>query len=142
MIGTSSFLRPVKHRLQYYVFLVYYCVIHLFTPTPDSSTAPSGTPLNLTGTPLGSTSVSLSWSSPPIDLQNGIIRHYEVNLTEMETGTVLTYTTVNTNISVSALHPAYTYLCSVAAVTVAVGPETDPIVITTLEDGRFHQYPH
>ncbi len=53
----------------------------------------------------------------------------------METGRAMTFMAANTYITLSALHPAYTYLCTVSAVTVADGPETSPTAVITLEEG-------
>ncbi len=82
-----------------------------------------------------STSISLSWKPPALEDQNGIVRQYSVNITEIQTGRVLFFSSMEANILISALHPAYPYACAVAAVTTAVGPPTQPIVVTTEEAG-------
>lgn len=68
--------------------------------------------------------------------QNGIIRLYEVNIVEIDTGDTFTVTSNVTNLAVTSLHPAYTYECSIAAYTVAIGPYSEPFNITTDEDGK------
>ena len=86
--------------------------------------------------PENPTTLALSWQRPALDSQNGIIIHYSVNITEMETGRLLSYTAVNTSFRVSPLHPFYTYTCIVAAVTVGLGPYSAPVVVQTPEDGN------
>ena len=79
----------------------------------------------------------LSWQPPAPENQNGIIVHYIVNITEMETGRLLSFTAVNiTTLSVPMLHPFYTYTCIVAAVTVGVGPYSATVVVELPEDGK------
>ena len=68
---------------------------------------------------------------------HGIIREYHVNLTEEATEVVTTYTSSVTSIEVSLLHPFYIYSWVVAAVTIGEGPYTQPIQVTTLEDGKI-----
>ena len=85
--------------------------------------------------PLSSTSISLSWSPPPLDQQNGIIRFYRVSITEDETGVVISRVATSTSITVTSLHPYYTYQCSVSAFTIGDGPATSESTVRTLEDG-------
>ena len=84
---------------------------------------------------IDSTSLYFSWSAPPMDQQNGIIRHYEITLIEHETGSVFSYSTTGTNITISLLHPNYYYQIEVSAVTIGAGPASAPIVLQTPEDG-------
>ena len=86
--------------------------------------------------PLSSTSISLSWSPPPLDDQNGIIREYRISITEDETGDVMSLTSSSTSVTVTSLHPYYTYRCSVSAYTVDIGPATSESTVRTLEDGN------
>ncbi len=67
--------------------------------------------------------------------QNGIITEYRINVTELETGNVLVRFSTTTSVTVTALHPYYTYVCIVSAHTVATGPYTDTFAIRTPEDG-------
>ena len=84
-----------------------------------------------------STTLVLSWQPPAPENQNGIIVHYIVNITEMETGRSLSFTSANTTIlSVPALHPFYTYTCIVAAVTVGVGPYSAAVEVELPEDSK------
>ena len=98
---------------------------------------PTGPPQVVEVRSESSTTLTLSWQPPAPENQNGIILHYIVNITEMETGIVFSYTAVNTTIfAVPALHPFYNYTCIVAAVTVGVGPYSAPAVIQMPEDGK------
>ena len=101
-----------------------------------SISAPSSPPEKVTSGGITSTSVILVWQAPPLDSQNGMIRSYEIVLVEAETGTTLSYNTTETTITISSLHPYYVYECTVAAVTDATGPFSDPLSIQTLPDGK------
>ena len=46
------------------------------------------------------------------------------------------FTTNNTQLTVSSLHPYSTYWCTVAAVTLAQGPPSTPIMLQTHQDGK------
>ena len=100
------------------------------------SPAPSGSPQNVSVSSLSSTSIFIFWEPPSLETQNGIITEYRVNITEIETGNVLSHVALITQISVQFLHPYYTYACIVSAVTNAEGPPSDTVVITTPEDGK------
>ena len=82
----------------------------------------------------------MSWSAPPLQYQNGLIRHYNVQCThndgEMNITTEVLWDS-STAILVENLHPFYNYTCSIAAVTVAQGPYSTAVLITTLEDGQL-----
>ena len=101
-------------------------------------TAASASPQNLTGSSLNSRTISLSWSPPPTQETNGVIREYRVNVTEVETGTVFTLTSTTTSITLQSLHPYYNYRCVVSAYTVGVGPYTAVFNIQPPEDGELH----
>ena len=83
-------------------------------------------------------SVNLSWSAPLVADTNGIIREYHVNLVEVDTAQLLTYTTTNLFITIQSLHPFYTYNCSVSAFTVDTGPFSNEAVISLPQDGKFN----
>ena len=84
---------------------------------------------------VDSSTIFLSWSPPPIDQQNGIIRHYAISLTERETGSILNYTATNTNTTLSRLHPHYHYQIEISAVTISEGPSSIPVTVQLPEDG-------
>ena len=98
---------------------------------------PDAPPRNLNGSAVNSTSLFLSWEIPPSEQQNGIIRQYLVNVSELETGSGIELSTTDTNITVSGLHPFYHYECNVSAVTIGAGPYTLPITIQTLQAGMY-----
>ena len=81
-------------------------------------------------------SLHLSWTSLPTEDRNGVIREYYVNITEVDTEQLLTYTTTNLFIVVGSLHPFYTYQCRVSAFTVATGPFSNASVVSLPEDGE------
>jgi len=56
-------------------------------------------------------------------------------MVENETSTTTDYTTTHTNLSISNLHPAYTYIFRISAVTVIAGPFSESITVTALEAG-------
>ena len=89
----------------------------------------------MVGSAINSTSLFLSWELPPSEQQNGIIRRYLVNVSEVEMGNGIELSTRDTNIIVSDLHPFYHYDCNVSAVTIGAGPYTFPITIQTLQAG-------
>ena len=101
------------------------------------SVAPDAAPTMLTASNVTATSVTLSWEPPESDLQNGVIRHYLIQVLETQTGNNLTYqATAHTVFTVGDLHPFYTYSFSVQAVTVAPGPLSVAQSVSTLEDGK------
>ena len=99
--------------------------------------APSAPPEGLVAASVSSTSFVISWSPPPISQQNGIIREYTVNITELQTGTSIILNSTSTSVSVLSLHPYYTYECAVSAYTVGSGPYSEVFTITTSENGTL-----
>ena len=99
-------------------------------------TVPSGPPQNVSGLSINSTAIMVSWRAPQFEDQNGAIRHYIINVTELETGYVFGAITTQTEITFSFLHPYYTYVCTVYAVTVGAGPGAEPVSVTTMEDSK------
>ena len=111
----------------------------MFSPklyTISFTSAPSRQPQNVQLSALSSTSILVTWSPPPVADQNGVITGYLINLTEADTGTVLHMTSRTTSLTATSLHPYYMYEVVVAAVTVAVGPYSQPAQITTPEDSK------
>ena len=82
----------------------------------------------------------LTWSPPPVEDQNGIIRNYILNITELETGMAFHYASSSTSILVYSLHPFYRYVVTIAAVTVGQGPATIAFTVQTWENGTFAKY--
>lgn len=86
---------------------------------------------------LGVTShnFTVEWAPPPDHTHNGIIRSYLLNISELDTGRIFVRRTTELLLVVEHLHPYYTYMFTVAAVTVRAGPPSDALVITTFETG-------
>ena len=89
-------------------------------------------------TAMDSTTLLISWMPPQFEHQNGVIREYRVNITETETGIAYRLFTAATTLTVSSLHPFYTYDCIIAAFTIAEGPYSVEVNITMPEDGMFN----
>ena len=86
---------------------------------------------------MDSRSIHLSWRALDVEDRNGVIRGYQVNLTELETAQELTYTTTNLYVTIQGLHPSFTYWCRASAFTVATGPYTNTSAVTLPEDSKF-----
>ena len=97
---------------------------------------PRTPPLNVSGTVLNSSTIVLNWNPPDIEDQNGIVRYYVVNVTEVQTANIFLFTANTTALSISSLHPAYTYEITVSAVTIGPGPFSLAITLQTAEAGR------
>lgn len=98
--------------------------------------APSNSPIQVRFASVTSSSFSLYWDPPPYNDRNGIINYYLVRLLENETGILSVHTSNATFLHLSSLHPAYTYYCSIAAFTIALGPFSIEFNITMNEDGN------
>ena len=98
---------------------------------------PSGPPLNVTTRAVNSTTIQVTWAPPAPEDQNGIITLYNINVTVSETKSNFVFNTSRKILEVTGLHPHYTYLLVVSAVTVGQGPYSEPQTITTLEDCKF-----
>ena len=101
---------------------------------------PTGPPQNAVGVAQNSQMISLSWEPPPPREQNGVIREYRINITEVETGEDLHFVSASTQLDVSMLHPFYTYEWVVSAYTIGNGPYAGISTTTTPEDGEFLVY--
>ena len=94
-------------------------------------------PRNLIVANATSRSFYISWSSPPFESRNGIIRKYDITFIEENTGKVTEISTQGTAELFDNLHPYYNYSFMIAAVTVAVGPFSQVQTVLTLEDGEY-----
>lgn len=116
---------------------------HNFESTPASvsfttmQAAPTSPPGSLSGSSEGPYVVSLSWTSPPLIHLNGELDHYEIEVTETNTGRQFQRTETTTQTMISSLHPYYVYQFRVAAYTNARGQYSQQISVTTSESGRF-----
>lgn len=103
-------------------------------------TEPDDPPQNLQGNATNATTLTLSWDPPHIEEQNGIIREYLINITEIETGETFLHSTPMTCITVTELHPFYSYESIVTAVTIGPGPYSSNFTIQMPQTGRIHKY--
>ena len=85
---------------------------------------------------MTSTTVTVTWNPPNFDLQNGVIRYYNVSVMEQMTGNSIWFLENSTEIIVEGLHPYYYYGIQVAAVTIATGPFSDQVTVQLLESGK------
>ena len=99
--------------------------------------APSGPPTNFQATADTSRSLVLSWDPPLPHHQNGIVRMYTVTISNNTVQLANISTTANGVRITAQIRPFRTYICSVVAKTVAVGPATENIAVQTPEDSEF-----
>ena len=98
---------------------------------------PTSPPRYVKLVPTDSETLYIQWIPPPLDGQNGNIVYYLVNISVSETGNVFELSPENSTVSVTSLHPFYTYRVVVAAVTmVGVGPFSEGSTIHMPEDGK------
>ena len=105
------------------------CIFH-------SAAAPSGPPTNFQVRADTSRSLVLSWDPPLPHHQNGIVRMYTVTVALNNVQLTNISTTANTIRVTALIRPFRTYMCSVVAETVAVGPATENIAVQTPEDSE------
>ena len=89
-----------------------------------------------------STNLNLQWLPPKNSYRNGIIRSYSVLLTSTNTGISTSYNTSGnlTSLHIPSLHPAYSFVIMVAAVTIHLGPYSDLLHVTMEEDSKWCVY--
>ena len=95
-------------------------------------------PQNFEAVPESSTSMTMTWTPPAIENQNGIITGYVINMTAMNTQETFQLIVTNNTlyIHVDSLVPFTTYVCVIAAHTsVGLGPYSTAVFVTTHEDG-------
>ena len=81
----------------------------------------------------------LSWDPPDVPLRNGEISLYTVNVSIIESEEMLQFTSVSTELELSALRPYHTYMYMVAASTVAgEGPFSVVVTIRMPEDCKHN----
>lgn len=102
------------------------------------STAPDAAPINVRVAVLTSSSVNVTWSDPPPDKRNGIIREFTISY-GLEADNELKYLPVKQHHQIVAeLLPFTKYLFAVAARTIiGEGPYSDPVYVTTPQDGKL-----
>ena len=100
-----------------------------------SLSAPSAPPNMALISSITSNGFTISWNPPGYNDQNGVITYYSISVVEIETGSIFQYISYTTTVTIQSLHPAYTYQYRIAAYTIRLGPYSDPINITTAEEG-------
>ena len=99
---------------------------------------PSSAPGEFSVTAVNSTSLLLSWSEIPPPNRNGVIQNYLIILTDMTDSEEAEYHSNSSPFTVVGLHPDYTYLARVAAVTsVDAGPFSSSVQVRLPEDGKL-----
>ena len=100
-------------------------------------TVPSGAPVGLNYTNLLHTSVTLLWSPPLQQQQNGDIVGYMLAFAVLGSHNATTFHTNTTSLEVAMLHPFTSYSFSVSAGTaVGFGPASQHFLLQTAEDGE------
>ena len=108
----------------------------MFTSLFPHFVAPSGPPQNIIAQTNSARSLYITWNPPAAAEQNGIITSYTINITGVETGERLQFTSQSQSMNVTGLTPYTTYLCIVAASTaIGPGPFSIQITIQTPEAG-------
>ena len=109
----------------------------LCSSTYCSAPVPTAPPANLTVTAVTSRTATLSWDPPPYEEQNGVIREYMLTVNRSDTSFFIVLNTTMTQLTVEHLLPFRTYLFTVAAQTIELGPFTMVEEIQLLEDGNY-----
>lgn len=100
-----------------------------------SSLAPSAPPQNVFAVNGSSTSLKVSWTPPPTLDQNGRIRYYTVAYNR-SSGSPSEQNATSNNVTLSGLEKFDEYTVTVRAVTVADGPPSSPITVSTDQDSE------
>ena len=87
-------------------------------------------------TAVTSRTATLSWDPPPYEGQNGVIREYMLSVNRSDTSFFIVLNTTLTQLTVQNLFPFRTYLFTVAAQTIELGPFTMVEEIQLPEDGN------
>ena len=100
---------------------------------------PSGFPQDISVNNTTPYSISLMWTPPPINQQNGAIIRYVANVTHIDTLETIQYYSTVTSITITGLDPYTTYVCIVAAeTTIGVGPFShSSFTVQTKETGTI-----
>ena len=94
----------------------------------------SSAPLNVTVSNITSMSLFAKWQ-PPLQT-NGILRGYTISYKAQGDSTLLTTFVTNANVRLTSLKPYTVYIITVMARTKVDGTPSDPINISTAQDGR------
>ena len=102
----------------------------------NSLPAPSSAPRNVEATIISPTVANLSWDAPLQTDQNGIIRQYHINVTEVDTARQWTLISMTNTYLLNFLRPHHTYLYNIAAVTISSGPYTQLLNFTLTPESK------
>ena len=94
----------------------------------------------MNGTALGSSLITLRWSTPPPLEVNGAIRYYTVNAIERYTGRQWTFFAIDTDLHIGSLHPYYFYDFNVSATTIGRGPFSSTHSVLTDPERKSMQH--
>jgi hypothetical protein len=102
------------------------------------TTVPSAAPANTVSQVIDSRTLLLSWEDLPLEHHNGVLQGYNVTIIEQETGREFYYSSGISMLTVTSLHPAYSYEWRVAGFTrIGEGPASfPPNRVQTSEDGN------
>ena len=101
-----------------------------------SASVPTAPPANLSVTAVTSRTATLSWDPPPYEGQNGVIREYMLTVNRSDTNFFIVLNTTMTQLTVENLLPFRSYIFTVAAQTIALGPFSMEEEIQLPEDGK------
>ena len=99
---------------------------------------PSGPPTSFSTSTAGPRSITLSWSPPQPDQQNGILRYYVITLTSALPTISRNVSASLSNITIGGLRPYTPYSCTVRVATIGLGLPTATQRILTPEDGNVN----
>jgi receptor-type tyrosine-protein phosphatase Q len=99
-----------------------------------SERAPTSPPGNLSINPLSSTMLNVSWGDIPFSHRNGLIRHYILQIIHVNSQLMFNRLSMTTHVIIDNLQPNSIYNISVAGLTVNIGPHSDHMTLSTLED--------
>lgn len=102
---------------------------------PFFVSVPTGSPNDIQVNVTSSTTATLQWTEPDLEEQNGNIKHYRVTLLDNNELELQTLISSSLSIQLENLHPFYSYICEVQAVTTGNGPKGN-ITFTTPQDGN------
>lgn len=96
--------------------------------------------MSIVVTNVTSRDFSIQWLPPVPSDRNGELRGYAITLTDEVSGVATPFAVGGnvTSLEFWDLHPAYTYILAIAAVTVSQGPFSDPMRITMDENGEHN----
>ena len=104
-------------------------------------TAPESAPESVTTRVVSSRMVELSWQPPPTNTHNGMLVRYRIRVINSNNNNVVNTTSVLSSVTahnISGLSPFTEYRFQVRAENNAgVGPYSDAVGATTLEDGEW-----